>query len=82
MPDHAGFLGVLTSATGFPRSVGIVDEDNKFRQYGCGLIRETGERAKVVRIDKDKEEVTVELVEVAVPIPVTIKLGTVKVLPK
>ena len=41
-----------------------------------------GERAKIVRIDKVKEEVTVELVEVAVPIPVTIKLGTIKLLPK
>lgn len=41
-----------------------------------------GERAKVVRIDKEKEEVTVELVEVAVPIPVTIKLGTIKALPQ
>lgn len=40
-----------------------------------------GEKAKVVRIDNDKEEVTVELVEVAVPIPVTLKLNTVKVLP-
>ncbi|MFH0836326.1 MAG: transcription elongation factor Spt5 [Candidatus Micrarchaeota archaeon] len=41
-----------------------------------------GEKAKVVRIDKDKEDVTVELIEVAVPIPVTIKLGMIKVLPK
>jgi transcriptional antiterminator NusG len=41
-----------------------------------------GERAKVVRIDKEKEEVTVELVEVAVPIPVTIKMGTIKALPQ
>lgn len=39
-----------------------------------------GEKAKVVRIDKDKEDVTVELVEVAVPIPVTIKLNTIKLL--
>lgn len=39
-----------------------------------------GEKAKIVRIDQAKEEVTVELVEVAVPIPVTIKLDTVKVL--
>ncbi|NUN11312.1 transcription elongation factor Spt5 [Candidatus Micrarchaeota archaeon] len=39
-----------------------------------------GEKAKVVRIDKEKEEVTVELVEVAVPIPVTIKLDTVKII--
>lgn len=39
-----------------------------------------GEKAKVVRIDNDKEELTVELVEVAVPIPITLKLNTVKVL--
>jgi len=41
-----------------------------------------GEKAKVVRIDKEKEDVTVELVEVAVPIPVTIRLATIKVLPQ
>lgn len=41
-----------------------------------------GEKARVVRIDKEKEDVTVELVEVAVPIPVTIKLNTIKVLPQ
>ncbi len=40
-----------------------------------------GERAKVIRIDHDKEEVTVELIEVAVPIPVTLKIDTIKVLP-
>ena len=39
-----------------------------------------GEKAKVVRIDK--EDATVELIEVAVPIPVTIKLNTLKVMPK
>lgn len=39
-----------------------------------------GERAKVVRIDKEKDELTVELVEVAVPIPVTIKPGIVKMI--
>ncbi len=37
-----------------------------------------GEKAKIVRIFKEKEEVIVELVEVAVPIPVTIKLNTIK----
>ena len=41
-----------------------------------------GEKAKVVRVNKEKEDVTVELVEVAVPIPVTIKLNTIKVLPQ
>lgn len=41
-----------------------------------------GEKAKVVKINAEKEEVTVELVEVAVPIPVTIKIGIVKLLPQ
>ena len=38
-----------------------------------------GERAKVVRTDKEKDDVTVELIEVAVPIPVTIKTNTIRV---
>jgi transcriptional antiterminator NusG len=38
-----------------------------------------GERARVIKIDEAKEECTVELIEVAVPIPVTIKLNTVRV---
>ena len=38
-----------------------------------------GERARVIKIDEAKEECTVELMEVAVPIPVTIKVGTVRV---
>lgn len=41
-----------------------------------------GEKAKIVRVDKEKEEATVELVEVAVPIPVTIKKGVIKLLPQ
>jgi transcriptional antiterminator NusG len=41
-----------------------------------------GEKAKVVRMDAEKEDVTVELIEVAVPIPVTIKMGTIRVLPQ
>jgi transcriptional antiterminator NusG len=41
-----------------------------------------GEKAKIVRIDEAKEDVTVELVEVAVPIPVTIKLDAIKALSK
>ncbi len=32
-----------------------------------------GERARVTQIDEGKDEVTVELLEVAVPIPVTVK---------
>lgn len=38
------------------------------------------ETAKVSRIDKQKEDVVVELVEAAVPIPITLKLDAVKVI--
>jgi len=40
----------------------------------------TREKAKVTRINKAKEEVVVELLEAAVPIPVTVKLDSVKVI--
>ncbi len=38
------------------------------------------ETAKITRIDEQKEEVVVELVEAAVPIPITLKLDAVKVI--
>lgn len=41
-----------------------------------------GEKAKVIRIDESKEEITVELTEVAVPIPVTVKANTIRVYQK
>ncbi len=39
-----------------------------------------GENAKVKKIDEAKEEVVVELLEAAVPIPITVKLDSVKVI--
>lgn len=38
-----------------------------------------GEKAKVLRVDKQKEEVVVSLLGAVVPLPVTIKLDNVKV---
>lgn len=38
------------------------------------------EQAKVTRIDRQKEEVVVELLESAVPIPITVKMDAVKVI--
>jgi transcription termination/antitermination protein NusG len=38
------------------------------------------ENAKVMRINKQKEEVVVELLESAVPIPITVKMDSVKVI--
>lgn len=38
------------------------------------------EKAKITRVDKGKEEVVVELLEAAVPIPITVKIDAVKVI--
>ncbi|MFC1768553.1 transcription elongation factor Spt5 [Nanoarchaeota archaeon] len=38
------------------------------------------EKAKITRIDKTKEEVVVELLEAAVPIPITVRIDAVKVI--
>ena len=38
------------------------------------------EKAKVIRIDKQKEEAVVTLLEAAIPIPVTVKLDNIKVI--
>lgn len=38
------------------------------------------EKAKVTRINQQKEEVIVELLEAAVPIPITLKLDSIKVI--
>ena len=38
------------------------------------------ESARVTRINKDKEEVIVELLEAAVPIPITVKIDSVRVI--
>ena len=41
-----------------------------------------GEKGRVVRYDKVKREITIELLEVAVPIPVTVSVEFVKLLEK
>jgi transcriptional antiterminator NusG len=38
------------------------------------------EKCKISRVDKAKEEVVVELLEAAVPIPITLKMDAVKVI--
>jgi transcriptional antiterminator NusG len=41
-----------------------------------------GERGKVTRLNKQKSEVIVELLEAAVPIPITLNLDSIKVVGK
>lgn len=38
------------------------------------------EQAKIIRVDKSKEDVVVELLQAAVPIPITLKMDSVKVI--
>jgi transcriptional antiterminator NusG len=38
------------------------------------------EKAKVIRLDKTKEEAVVELLEAMVPIPITVKIDNIKVI--
>lgn len=38
------------------------------------------EKGKVTRIDETKEEITVELLEATIPIPITVKLDSVKLI--
>ncbi len=41
-----------------------------------------GEKARVIRVDKHKEEITVELIDAAVPIPITVGIEQVKIISK
>jgi transcriptional antiterminator NusG len=41
-----------------------------------------GERAKVIKVDEPHDEITVELMEVAVPIPITVKSKIVRIFQK
>ena len=38
------------------------------------------EKAKITKVDKEKEDVVVELLEAAVPIPITLKMDALKVI--
>ncbi|RLG21229.1 transcription elongation factor Spt5 [Candidatus Micrarchaeota archaeon] len=39
-----------------------------------------GEKAKVIRVDEGKEKVTVEIIEAAVPIPITVDASNVRLI--
>ncbi len=67
-----GFLTPRPSITGM--------EEDDIVELISGPFR--GERAKIIRIDESKEEITVELFEATVPIPVTVRGDAVKVIQK
>lgn len=62
------------------RQPSMVIENGDIVEMSSGPFK--GERAKVMKIDESKDEITVELIEVAVPIPVTVKSKMVKLFQK
>jgi len=63
-----------------PKKVKIEINDGDIVEVIGGPFK--GEKGKVTRYDSDKGEVTIELIEITVPIPVTVNAGLVKVIKK
>lgn len=80
--------GVLHKTMGMDELKDLVEAKPVAFSFNKGDIVELvsgpfkGERARVIKMDEVKEEITVELTEVAVPIPVTIKMGTARLYQK
>lgn len=85
LPHARGFIDGTTSLsqvehflTPKPSVAGIAEGD--IVELIAGPFK--GEKARVQRIDENKEEITVELFEAMVPIPVTVRGDNVRVLEK
>jgi transcriptional antiterminator NusG len=63
-----------------PKPVVVGMEIGDIIELTSGPFR--GERARIIRIDEPKEEITVELFEATVPIPVTVRGDFVKMIQK
>ena len=63
-----------------PKKVEIVLNEGDIIEVIGGPFK--GEKGKIKRYDEAKMEVTMELIEVTVPIPVTVNAGLVKVIEK
>src|SRR3989338_8487807 len=78
------------SYIGIPYAKGLLPKPVEYKKIQVNIQKNdiveiiTGpfkrEKAKVVRIDTQKEEVVLELLETAIPIPLTLKLDSVKVI--
>ena len=85
VPHARGLVGGVTQLTEVehfltpkPTTQGIAEGD--IVELVSGPFK--GEKARVMRIDEGKEEITVELFEAMVPIPVTVRGDHVRVLEK
>ena len=78
--------GIIGKTIGYEEIKGMVESSASTVTIKEGDIVEMigatlkGEKAKVLRIDKQKEEVVVSLLGAVVPLPVTIKIDNVKVI--
>jgi transcriptional antiterminator NusG len=61
-----------------PKKIEITLDKGDIVELISGPFR--GEKGKVIRISKQKEEIVVELLEAAVPIPLTVKIDSVRLI--
>ncbi|MGM5480105.1 MAG: transcription elongation factor Spt5 [Nanobdellota archaeon] len=89
--EQAGFgipysKGLLPSIVGYEEISHMIEQVSKEMNIKKNDIVEIisgafkREKAKVSRIDRQKEEVVVELLDAAVPIPITLRMDAVKVI--
>jgi len=82
-PHVKGILSRPLSEADLNRMLETVVQDigvNDIVEFMSGPFK--GYKAKVKKVDETKEEITVELMDVAVPIPVTTKAGIAKIVQK
>ena len=78
--------GIIGKTIGYEEIKGMVESSAATVTIQEGDIIEMigstlkGEKAKVLRVDKQKEEVVVSLLGAVVPLPVTVKIDNVKVI--
>ena len=65
-------IEVRAKAVGIEKGDGVEFTSGPFKGY----------KAKVLKVDELKDEITVELMDVVVPIPITTKMNTAKVIQK
>jgi len=85
IPHARGILRKAVSITDIkkflePKKVEIKINEGDIVEVIGGPFK--GEKGKVTRYDSTKVEVTIELIEITVPIPVTVNAGLVKVVKK
>lgn len=80
--------GILRKEVDINQIMTLAEEKREIIKVGKGDVVEfvsgpfRGERAKVIRVVETKDTITVELTEVAVPVPVTAKINSVKIIQK